>query len=141
MSPVVVGSFMQIIWSTKYLLSDYIQAPKTPGVYLVGLHIPGHQHNDDEYLGVNFPHEFIPKYVGISKRSMRSRLYRHYSKRGNRYIREHILIQGDADLEFVYCSTDGTEIEHHFLENTMDQFTWNVKQSESVAWVKYLRSL
>lgn len=112
-----------------------------PGVYLVGLHEPGLLHDGDDYLGRNMPDEFIPRYVGISTRSIRSRLYCHYSMRGNRHIRDHIRSQGHAQLEYVFFSTGGTEIEHQFLENTTGQFLWNVKQSESAAWRKLLRSL
>lgn len=132
---------MALVWSAKYSLSAYREAPSVPGVYLVGVNDPGRMHSGDEYLGRNLPDEFVPRYVGISKKSIRRRLYYHYSKRGNRNIRSHIANTGGADLEFVYWQTDGTEIEHHFLIHTMDQFIWNVKQSENGAWAKFLRAL
>ena len=59
----------------------------------------------------------------------------------NMHIKSFIEQYGISGLEFVYCVFDGTEIEHHFLAHTQDQFIWNVKQSEEGAWRKYLRAL
>ncbi|WP_151981923.1 hypothetical protein [Marinobacter salarius] len=128
-------------WSEKHKLADYIRAPKEPGIYFVGIHKPGFLHDGDEFLGENMPHEFIPKYVGISKRSVRSRLYAHAKGRGNRHIKSFIARHGIEDLEYVYHVSKGTEVEHHFLTHTIDQFVWNIRQSEEGAWRKLLRSL
>lgn len=128
-------------WSDKHKLANYIQAPKEPGIYFVGIHKPGYFHNGDEFLGKNMPHEFIPKYVGISKRSVRSRLYAHAKGRGNRHIKSFISENGIDGLEYVYHISKGTEIEHHFLTFTIDLFVWNIRQSEGAAWRKFLHSL
>lgn len=128
-------------WSNKYKLADYIKAPQKAGIYFVGIHVPSYPHDGDEYLGKNFPDDFVPKYVGISKRSVRSRLYAHAKGLGNKHVNSFILEHGIEDLEYIYYISEGTEIEHHFLSYTNNVFVWNIRQSEQGAWNKFLRSL
>lgn len=130
-----------MIWSKKYNVSAYREAPKKPGVYILGIpngyyRNPGEK--EDEFLGKNFPEDFEPMYVGISKRSIRGRLYSHYKGSGNENVRDYIINNGSHTVSFVFYETPETEIEHVFLIGLVNGFQWNKKRTELGNLLKYI---
>jgi hypothetical protein len=122
-----------MIWSGKYLISEYIVAPKKDGIYILGTpngfyYKPGQER--DVFLGENFPEDFEPMYVGISKRSIRSRLYSHFKGLGNKKARDHINENGSDNVFYIFCESPKTEIEDIFLISLVNGFSWNVRKRE-----------
>lgn len=132
---------MNIVWSEKHSLKNYKNAPSSSGVYIIGLFDKSLEDSDDTFLGENFPNKFIPKYVGISKKSIRTRLSSHSRKRGNRHVKEYINAEGHENLQFVYLSTNFTEIEHAFLFGLNDFSIWNIKKYEGKALANYIKRI
>ncbi len=130
-------------WSRKYQLSKYLNAPKKAGVYIIG--IPNGYFSEpgevDNFLGENYPDNFEPMYVGISKRSIRSRLYSHYKGNGNKHVRDHIEKNGSENIFFIFDETLKTEIEDVFLFSLVNGFPWNVKRREEGNWIKFITNL
>lgn len=130
-----------MVWSKKYKISEYLEAPNKAGVYMIGIpngfHYEAGQKKDD-YLGENFPEDFEPMYIGISKRSVRSRLYCHYKGSGNKNARDYIKGNGNGNdnVFFVYYESLNTEIEDVFLIGLVNGFPWNVKRSERGNFLK-----
>lgn len=90
-----IGYMLQ--WSDPFPLADYKQAPRGPGIYIIGRSItvdphPTQQTEDDPYLG-RWPESFSPFYVGISEAKgagVRERLSRHYRGKGNRRVADYL---------------------------------------------------
>jgi len=74
-------------WSDAFPLDSYSKAPAQSGVYVIGSSgmIPGGpiSSGKSDFLGSNWPDNFLPAYVGESERSVRTRLSRHARGRGN----------------------------------------------------------
>lgn len=136
-----MGQTKLMTWSNKINLREYIKAPKTAGVYILGIPNgyfmqPGEK--EDTFLGENFPEDFEPMYVGISKRSIRSRLYSHYKGRGNKNVKNHLNGLAIIDVFFIYYESSETEVEDTFLIALENGFQWNTKKRENGNWVKYM---
>jgi hypothetical protein len=132
---------MKINWSEKHNLANYQNAPRSPGVYIIGICDNDLEDSNDTFLGNNFPNQFLPKYVGISKKSIRTRLSCHSRKRGNRNVKEYIEANSQENLQFVYFTTSFTEIEHGFLFGLNDLFVWNIKKDEGQAFFNYINRI
>ena len=133
-----------MIWSEKHNISEYLEAPKKAGVYMLG--IPNGLHKksgekEDDFLGKNFPEDFGPMYVGVSKRSIRSRLYSHYKGLGNKNAEAFIKHYSSDKLFFIFYESLETEIEDVFLFALVDGFPWSVKRREQGNFHKLLIQL
>lgn len=112
-----------------------------PGVYMLGIpnglfRQPGEK--EDNYFGENYPEDFEPMYVGISKWSVRVRLYSHYKGLGNKNVRDYIRTKGSINVFFVYYESTETEIEDVFLISMINGFPWNKKRRENGNLIKRL---
>lgn len=69
-------------WSEPKRLKNYENAPKEKGIYEIGTYKNK---------------KFNAKYVGRSKKNMRSRLSKHYNGRGNKGVAVYYEVHGERD--------------------------------------------
>ena len=129
-------SSMTDTWSDPEQLSNYTNAKKGEGVYVIGeridwgLTVAG-SGEYDPYLLNNWPENFQPRYIGISESKsgygVRTRLSKHARKKGNKGIKK--LLEQGKDLYYICIYGPGNELyESLFLcLQTDDQFNCNVR--------------
>lgn len=133
---------MRLNWGEVRALTDFANAPKTEGLYIIGVYtgteaLPREiRPAEDEFLGARYPCDFEYKYIGRAfKTTIYQRIKDHYEKSSNKHIREYLRSgQGPAlaYISTVFAGDNGpliaAQYEHLFLTGISPW--WNVKKSE-----------
>ena len=132
-------------WSTIQNLSQWRDAPKTAGIYLIGLYtgqptLPNTPAPiEDRFLGGSFPQDFAMKYVGSARTdtTLRVRLKDHHERSSNKNIREYLRTHGYDSLAYIYVSCEGpaadfnaAAMEQMFLTGIRITW-WNIRRHET----------